>query len=166
MKTKPILLLAFILAVCAFGRPAIADLTSSDIYELNTATPGTQKIQSGTGLGTLLAGSALSGVYVGTIDTNSPSTTASSATMVQWNIPTSNYSLPLGNGLPGQTITIVKNNTGTTAGKISPTTKTGFTDITLTNQGDGVELRYVNSTSGWVPAGVFGGASTVGKVNP
>lgn len=157
-------------------------LTSTDQYEINSSTPGHQKVLGGYGLGSGLAGFFVGGVFgtkndgVGNItatspDTTlaflsiSPTTTLSSYGVVLWTVPLTAFSWALHNGIPGQVETIVKVNTGASPGKITPDTVTGFTDITLTNQGDGVELRYQDDSTGWVCAGVFGG-STTGKCNP
>lgn len=168
MKKLLLFLVAFL--AISFSGKAFADLSTSDIYELNNATPGTAKINGGKGLGTMLAGSRMTGVFgskndgIGNIDSNSPNTTLSSYKIINWTVPTTNYSFVLPNGQSGQTLIILKANTGSTAGKISPTTKTGFTDITLTNQGDGVVLEWHDST-GWLPNSTFGSA-TQGKINP
>lgn len=171
---KKLLFLVAILALI-WAIPAHADLSSTDQYELNNATPGTSKILSGKGLGYMLAGSRLSQAYgaglgnvassLGNVDSNSPNTTITPYRVVIWNVPVNNYSINLGPGITGQLMTIIKGNTGTTAGKISPQTKTGFTDATLTNQGDGVTFQW-HDGSGWIPDGTFGTSTNTGKVNP
>lgn len=165
---KKLLFLVAVLAL-AWTIPAHADLSSTDIQELNNATPGTQKIDGGKGLGTMLQGLRLTQVYgvgagIGNIDDNSPNTTLSSYKMIVWQIPTTHFSFVLPDGISGQEIILVKGNSGTTPGKISPKTKTGYTDITLTNQGDGVTLEWHDS-DGWLPKSTFGSA-TSGKINP
>lgn len=178
MKTKFLSILVAVFALgILFPSFSFADLTNTTIYELNNATPGTAKAQgnnSDTGLGTILRGYFESSLYaganftgIGNVDSNSPSTTVSGQKLVVWQVPLTLNSISLGNGVAGQELTIIKGNTGTTAGKISPTTKTGYTDITLTNQGEGVTLEYINDTIGWIPKGFFGGStSVVPKVNP
>lgn len=170
MKQFKLFALFLVGAFLLLSRTAFADLSTTDIYELNNATPGTQKVAAGKGLGWMLQGMRMTGVYgtvndnAGNIDSLSPNTTLSSYKIILWTVPTTKYSFALPAGQSGQELIIVKANTGSTAGKISPTTKTGFTDVTLTNQGDGVTLEWHDST-GWLPRGVFG-SSTVGKINP
>lgn len=165
-RVKVLFIVLAVIFMCGCGgTAAFADLSTSDMYEIDNATPGLSKVFAGKGLGHMLQGLRLTATYTGTIDSNSPNTTAPAYRLVMWNVPTLNYSIPLGTGLSGQRLTIIKNNTGTTPGKVSPSSKTGFTDVTLTNQGDGVTLEWHDST-GWMPVGVFGGSSTVAKVNP
>lgn len=57
----------------------------------------------------------------------------------------------LQNGTPGQELSLIV--TGLQSGGtwlITPTTKTGFSTITLDTVGDSVRLLYIDSTTGWV----------------
>lgn len=169
MKIKFLSLLVAVFALVILPSFSFADLSSTDQYELDNATPGTRKINNGAGLGHMLAGIRMTGVSgttdaLGNCNAVSPSTTMSGNKIFVWQVPTSLSSCTLGNGITGQDIIIVKGNTGSTVGKITPTTKTGFTDISLTNQGDGVTLEWHDST-GWLPKATFGSA-TSGKINP
>jgi len=63
--------------------------------------------------------------------------------------------LTLANGVDGQRLTVVHDVKGTLGtGVITPTTKTGFSTITLTTAGDSVSLVYV-TTRGWMVTGSY-----------
>lgn len=62
--------------------------------------------------------------------------------------------LTLANGVAGQFKTITHGVDGGSA-VLTPTTKTGFTEITFANAGDAVTLQYF-TTRGWVIVGIFG----------
>ncbi len=151
----------FLILALAVGfvvpKPAMADLapiTSSwgqdDVDEINRATPGTTTTFLGTRLrGLMTAGSdsKTSGTYA--------AANASSETITEThvNITTvSGYgsSTTLANGQVNQVITFTLTTDGGKDWKLSPDTKTGFTDITLDDAGDSVSVKYVNSTIGWI----------------
>jgi hypothetical protein len=57
----------------------------------------------------------------------------------------------------GQILTIVKAaRTGSETAVITPTTKTGFTTITIDAANDSVTLLYIDSTIGWIQLGGYG----------
>ena len=69
----------------------------------------------------------------------------------------SNESGTLADGIRGQIIHVVidcHNSSGSFI--ITPTTKTGYTTVTLDNYGDSVTFLFLNSTNGWVIIGSNG----------
>lgn len=132
--------------------------TSSDVYEINNATPGTRKVNLGYRL-------------QGLLQTNA--TTASTSDSTSLVCSSAGYSSPytrtyiksitsgahgdaycLGDGYQGQHLTfLLKSTTGAQKFRISPYTKTGFTSIDLTAANGSVTLVFSDSTNGWVVSG-------------
>lgn len=75
----------------------------------------------------------------------------------------------LANGKPGQLLTVyvvgISPSGATTGGsyKITPTTSTGFTSVTLTAVNDRATFEYVDTTTGWVLMGYNGTVTIVLK---
>jgi hypothetical protein len=67
--------------------------------------------------------------------------------------------LTLANGKPGQILTIALVTDGGGTGTLTPTTKSGFTNIAFADAGDIATLQYVNDTVGWVILGTAGVAA-------
>ena len=105
---------------------------------------------------------ASSGVATFTGAVVSSSTTLSGAgaipittSLVKFTSTAAANALTLANGVDGQRLTIVHDVKGTLGtGVITPTTKTGFSTITLTSAGDTVDLVYV-TTRGWMVTGSY-----------
>lgn len=66
--------------------------------------------------------------------------------------------LTLADGVPGQELTIILATDGGD-GTLTPTTKTGFTSIVFADAKDTANLRFVDSTVGWVITGLSGTAA-------
>jgi hypothetical protein len=67
--------------------------------------------------------------------------------------------LTLADGYPGQELTVTLATDGGGDGTLTPTTKTGFTNVVLANAGDSVSLKFVDGTVGWVITGLYGAKS-------
>jgi len=67
--------------------------------------------------------------------------------------------LTLANGVAGQVLTISLVVDGGGDGTLTPTTKSGFTNIVFADAGDTVSLKFVDSTVGWVILGAAGVAA-------
>lgn len=67
--------------------------------------------------------------------------------------------LTLANGEAGQMLTISLVTDGGGDGTLTPTTKSGFTNIVLADAGDTVTLQYIDDTKGWVIIGAAGVAA-------
>lgn len=111
-----------------------------------------------TDLGTRLRGILTAGSDAVTVGTNATDndTSGETITATQVNITTgANWgsSTTLADGQPNQVVTFTLATDGGQDHKLSPATKTGFTDITLNDAGDSVTLKYVNSTLGWTIIG-------------
>lgn len=130
--------------------------TADDAYEIDNATPGTSK----TFLGTRLRGPLATGSQTDTAGTYATDNTSSETiTETQVNITTPSgwgSSTGLANGQTNQVITFTLSTDGGQDHTITPETATGFTDITLSDAGDSVTLKYINSTLGWVIIGGVG----------
>lgn len=61
-------------------------------------------------------------------------------------------------GTPGQELTIILVSDGGD-GNVTPTTKTGFTNIELDDVKDTVTLKYIDDTVGWIVMGATGTAA-------
>ena len=73
--------------------------------------------------------------------------------------------LTLANGKPGQRLTInISAYVGN--GTLTPTTKTGFTNIVFAAAGQKATLEYVDDTVGWIVEGVAGAAAVLPLVTP
>lgn len=169
MKRKGInLAVIFLMLVMVFGFAVpesfadLAPITSSwgldDAQEINRATPGTTSTFLGTRLrGLLTAGSTTEAVGATVALDNL--TSGETITTTQVNITTGaswGSSTTLENGQPNQRVTFTLVTDGGQDHKLTPNTKTGFTDITLDDAGDSVSLKYINSTLGWILDGGHG----------
>lgn len=132
-----------------------ASLTVTDVYELNRATPGTEKTELGTKLrGPLMAGGTISAACTaGVVTCNTVATTENTAVTLKTTGASYGESLALADGYAGQMKTYVLVTDGGMDFYVTPTTKTGFTSVQLNDAKDSVTLRYVDSTTGWVIAG-------------
>jgi hypothetical protein len=65
----------------------------------------------------------------------------------------------LADGTPGQELAMSVTTDGG-AGTITPVTKTGWATAVLTVVGDGITLRYVDDTVGWIVIGSYGTTSS------
>jgi len=59
----------------------------------------------------------------------------------------------LADGTPGQELTVACVAVGTGTATITPATASGFSVVTLAAAGDGVTLKFIDSTVGWVIQG-------------
>lgn len=144
------------LALIALCVPAFAaSLTTTDVYELNRATPGTDKVALGDKLqGPLMAGATTSAICTTSVTAcNRVATTEDTAVTLKTTGAAWGESLALANGYAGQLKTYVLTTDGGMNFTVTPTTKTGFTSVQLDDAKDAVTLRYVDSTVGWVIAG-------------
>lgn len=104
--------------------------------------------------------SAGAGTFAGVVTTSSATRSGAGAipittSLVKFTSTGAGNALTLADGSDGQRLTIVhdvKGSSGT--GVITPTTKTGFTTITLNNAGDTVSLVFV-TTRGWMVTGYY-----------
>ena len=151
-----VVLMAFVVVVpnSFAALPTVTESFNADAaQEINQALHSNTVTDLGTRLrGILTAGSQTNAesTYAG------DNTTAETITESQVNITTgANYgsSTGLANGQANQVITFTLATDGGLDHKISPITKTGFTDITLDDAGDSVTMKYVNSTIGWTIIG-------------
>lgn len=147
MKKNLILTILALLIACT----SYADtLTTQDVYELNNATPGTSKV----GLGTRLEGMFVSdGSTVAASASVSQSLTASYAAYAYTSSASVGNAYVLANGSENQEVTFVLVTDGGKDIIITPTTRTGFTNITLNDAKDSATLKYIDSTIGWVVKG-------------
>lgn len=125
---------------------------TTSVYKLNQATPGTTETQ----LGTRLQGPLATGTQTDTEGTYAAdNTSAETITETFVDITTgANWgsSTGLADGYVGQEITFTLTTDGGQNHKITPVTKTGFTDITLNDAGDSVTMKFYR-TKGWVVTG-------------
>ncbi len=170
---------ATILLVLCQSFPAHAALsalgttwTGDDTYEVNNATPGTSKAFLGTyaqgPLGTVAAttfASNVNGNPTGKCLTGAGTfTTPTTTVFLKTTGANFNESYCLGNAvIPGSTtpaynqrLTIVLVTDGGKDFRITPLTKTGFTDVQLDDAKDSVTLRYIDATVGWTVEGNAG----------
>lgn len=137
---------------------ATADISATmgdgDIYEINNATPGLRKVSLGTRLRGLLV--KASTAIANTTHNTTVATADITASFVIVTPSAWGQGLTLGNGYDGQLVTFVLTTDGGKDMVITPTTKTGYSTITLNDANDSITLRYVNSTVGWVVAGNSG----------
>jgi hypothetical protein len=168
MKRAIYLALAVCLAAWApIAWGALADVDTSigedDVREINNATPGTSK----TFLGTRLRGPLVQGAttYAAGDNGNPTGKCVSGASTFQ--TPTTTVFLKttgaatgesycLGNGQVGQQLTVVLATDGGKDFTVTPLTKSGFTDVLLSDVSDSVTMKYINSTVGWVVIGNAG----------
>jgi hypothetical protein len=107
-----------------------------------------------------IARSTLAATFAGAVVTGSTTLSGAGAipittSLVKFTSTAAANALTLANGVDGQRLTIVHDVKGTLGtGVITPTTKTGFSTITLTNAGDTVSLVYV-TTRGWMVTGSY-----------
>ena len=108
--------------------------------------------------GTLTVGGAAT--FAGAVLTSSTTLSGAGAipittSLVKFTSTGAANALTLANSSDGQRLTIVHDVKGTLGtGVITPTTKTGFSTITLTSAGDTVSLVYV-TTRGWMVTGSY-----------
>lgn len=151
------LLALLIMPPQAWGALAVetASPTSDDAHEINNMTPGSSK----TFLGNRLRGPLATGATTESVGATSAVDNVlagETITTTDVNITTgSNWgsSTTLNDGQVNQVVTFTLTTDGGQDHKISPSTKTGFTDITLNDAGDSVTLKFVSSTIGWVIIG-------------
>ena len=83
------------------------------------------------------------------------------------NIFGSKYACAVSNGTAGQMLTVIYIAQGNASDSIviTPSTKTGYTTVTLTDIGDAATFHYVNDTVGWfLVGGASGSAGDVGDL--
>ena len=162
MKIKSNLIVALILAVMLFCAPAFAETVSAitetfnttSVYKVNEATPGLREVSLGTRLqGPLATGSQTDteGTYATDNDTTGETITETHVhitTGANWGSSTT-----LADGYTNQEITFTLVTDGGQDHKLSPSTKTGFTDLAVNDAGDSVKLKFINSTIGWTVSG-------------
>lgn len=141
--------------------------TSDDVYEINNATPGTSK----TFLGTRIQGTLITGATTYGASDNYPNaaTCGAAGNQTAYATPTTSAflitssalhgaSYCLGDGVPGQRLTLVgvSISATNTAFVITPKTKAGFSNIAVDTTKDSVTLRFNDATTGWVVVGNAG----------
>jgi hypothetical protein len=97
------------------------------------------------------------GAFTGSTETVTGSGAVGVTTLTTKLNTTGGGTLTLANGVDGQVKVIVLTVDSGTDAVITPTTKTGFTTITLGDAGDGVTLVYT-TTTGWICTGNNGAA--------
>jgi len=134
-------------------------ITLSERDELNNATPGTSKV----GLGTLMR----SVLAVGVVRLETGDTSTAATQTIPCSVEPSGdtgYVRKLTGGVggdsvalqdcnPGQIITISLVNDGGDNFTVTPDTSSGWDDVTLSDVGDNITIRFVNTTVGWVVIG-------------
>lgn len=159
------MILFFVVAVALLCSPVcwggLVDVDTSpgadDVYEINNATPGTSK----TFLGTRLRGPLAQG------STTYASGDNGNPTVAQYVTPTTTVFLKttgatdgetyrLGNAYPGYRLTIVLVTDGGKNFTVTPSTKSGFTNVQLDDAKDSCTLKYINSTVGYIVDGNAG----------
>lgn len=146
--------------------------TNDDVREVNTATPGTQKAF----LGTRLQGPTTTGAttYAASDNLNSAGkcvngvsssfATPTTTVFLKTTGALTGESYCLGDAvIPGTTtpaynqrLTIVLTTDGGKDFVITPSTKTGFSNVVLDDAKDSITLRYINATVGWTIEGNAG----------
>lgn len=91
----------------------------------------------------------ISGIFVGSTELVTGSGAVGVTTLVTKLNTTGGGTYTLANGVDGQIKIITLNEDSGTDAVITPTTKTGFTTITLGDAGDAVQLVYT-TTQGWI----------------
>lgn len=145
-----------IAVVAVFAQPAFATspltstMGSGDIYEVDNATPGLRKVSLGTRLRGLLV--KASTTIANTVHTSTIATADITASFEITTPALFGQGIILGDGYSGQLVTFVMVTDGGKDMVISPSTKTGYSSITLNDAGDSITLRF-NTTVGWEVAG-------------
>ena len=140
-----------VLPVYAGPAQTTASLETYDRDKINEATPGLREVR----LGTRLQGPLTVGLTSETVGDDSDAdnyTAGESITTAAVDITTGamwGSSTTLEDGYVNQEITFTLVTDGGQDHKITPETKTGFTDVTLSNAGDSVTLKYIDDTTGW-----------------
>ena len=70
------------------------------------------------------------------------------------------YAWTLANGTAGQELVVTLGTATSGAGTITPVTATGWATAVFTVVGDGLSLRYVDDTVGWIVTGSYGTTSS------
>jgi hypothetical protein len=166
MFKKKFLTVLALVAFAVIGSKAYAELavvTASpgvqDEYEINNMTPGSAK----TFLGTRLKGPLQTGTTTRTGATTACANGAKTVNAVSTTLTTTAYSLTTGsdcgesisleNGFQNQEVTFVLTTDGGKNFRITPVTKTGFTNIELDDVRDSATVKYIDDTTGWVIKG-------------
>jgi len=154
----------FILAVVfqvSLSWSELADVNTSigedDVLELNNATPGMSK----TFLGTRLRGPLAQGsTTYAAGDNGNPGVneyaTPTTTVFLKTTGAVTGESYRLGNAYPGYRLTVVLVTDGGKDFRVTPKTKTGFTDVQLDDAKDSCTLKYIDSTVGYVVDGNAG----------
>lgn len=137
------------------GATAVANSWSAgDAREVDYLTPGTVKTQLGTRLRGLMQED---GVNVSASSSLGPeSLTATYESFSYTSSAAIGNSYTLADGLPNQTVTFILATDGGKNVRITPSTKTGFTNIELDDAKDSATLRWTGATHGWVLSGNAG----------
>jgi len=160
MKRKNIFLSVLLVAALAFvGSQAFAALSAvdesfnaSDVVEINNSGPATAKTKLGTRLRGVLQNETTTFTGTGAadeIDIDEADAVVRFVTVAGGGISES----ALGSGTSNQLLTLVLVTDGGQNVDITPTTKTGFSSITMQDANDSCTLRWQDSTVGWVVAG-------------
>ncbi len=157
----------------AFANQAVLGTTwtGDDVREVNNATPGLSKSFAGT----RLFNSTITGATTYAANDNGNPAGKCVANVGTFTTPTTSVFLKttgsaqgesycLGNAvIPGSTtpaygqeLTIILVTDGNKDFRITPLTKSGFTDVQLDDAKDSVTLRYINATVGWTVEGNAG----------
>jgi len=134
-------------ASVGFKKDGTTNGTATDINVRNAGTSVTNDGSTVT-FNLMLAGTQLSG----TVSMASGTTAVDPAyAFVRKHIATLAQAGTLANGKPGQLLTVlISQETGTSSFVITPTTKVGYTSVTLDDAGDLVTFLYLDDTNGWV----------------
>jgi hypothetical protein len=145
-------------ATYAFATAVTTSWTTSDVREVDYLTPGSVKTQLGTRLqGPLVAG--LTTISACTTSASACNAVAQTATYRAYSVTSHSAfgnSKALANGYQGQRVTYILGTDGGQDFYVTPTTKTGFTNIQLNDANDSCTLEYINSTYGWIVVGNAG----------
>lgn len=161
MRKLILAVMAMVLLACAPAWAELAPVSSSilaeDALEIDNATPGTSK----TFLGTRLRGPLTQGTTTyAANDNGNPSggcaddfTTPTTTAFLKTTGATQGEAYCLGDSQVGHVLTVVLATDGGQDFRVTPATKTGFTDVQLNDANDSVTMKYLNSTSGWIVTG-------------
>lgn len=149
-----VLALAFVACGVAYATAVTTSWTSSDVREVDYLTPGSVKTQ----LGTRLRGPLTTGTTTATacntsgIACNTVATAVTTPIYLKTSSASMGNSIALADGYDNQSITFVLTTDGGKDFVITPTTKTGFTNVTLNDANDSTTLKF-GTTTGWVIVG-------------
>lgn len=167
MKNKFAAAMILVLALCftfqvklSFAELATVtgSWTSSDVNEFQNYSPSAKKTFAGERLkGLFQKGAAVEGICTSdVISCNTVATTRTNKAVIKTTGAAWGESEALADGMDNQTVTYVLATDGGKDLYVTPTTKSGFTSVQLSDAGDSVSLLWSDSTSGWVISGNAG----------